>query len=460
MRVVLILLICWISLVAAQPGAPVVVLTQNGPIGPANADYLHRGFEKAVALHAQLVILKLDTPGGLDVSMRAIIKDILASPIPIATFVAPGGARAASAGTYILYASHIAAMAPATNLGAATPVAIGAAPGRSEPGTPTDKTAKNGAAKQASDGVDAASSEPTMTPMTRKQTSDAAAYIRGLAQLRGRNAEWAEKAVRNAASLSAEEALKLNVIDSIAADVPQLLGQLDGKKLSVLGRELRLSTAKAELIDDQPGWRTRLLAVIADPSVAYVLLLLGIYGLLFEFYSPGMVAPGVVGGISLLLALFAFQMLPESSVGLALVALGVGLMISEHFVPGFGVLGIGGIVAFVIGSVMLVNPDVQGYSIPWSLVATVSVVSTALLAVVLNLVVSARKRPVVSGGGQMIGATGEVLEDAAGEGYARIRGEMWKVRFRAPLERGQRVRVVGIEGLVLAVEPVQKGEAK
>ena len=203
-----------------------------------------------------------------------------------------------------------------------------------------------------------------------------------------------------------------------------------------------------------------MLAVIADPSIAYVLLLLGIYGLLLEFYSPGLVAPGVVGGISLLLAMFAFQLLPESYTGLALVGLGVGLMISEHFVPGFGVLGIGGIVAFVIGSVMLVNPDVLGYSIPWAIIATASVASTALLAVLLNLVVSARKRPVVSGSGQMIGATGEVLQDAAGEAYARIRGEMWKVRFGAPLERGQRVRVVGIEGLVLAVEPLQNGDAK
>jgi membrane-bound serine protease (ClpP class) len=452
MRVVLALLIAWMSLAAAQPVAPVVVLTQNGPIGPANADYLHRGFEKAVALNAQLVILKLDTPGGLDVSMRAIIKDILASPIPIATFVAPGGARAASAGTYILYASHIAAMAPATNLGAATPVAIGTMPEPREPGTQAGKAAKDGESKRAT--------PSTETTMTRKQTSDAAAYIRGLAQLRGRNADWADKAVRDAVSLSAEEALELHAIDLIAADVPQLLRQLDGKKLSVLGRELRLGTAKVEPIDEPPDWRTRLLAVIADPGIAYVLFVLGIYGLLFEFYSPGLVAPGVVGGISLLLALFAFQMLPESYAGLALVVLGVGLMISEHFVPGFGVLGIGGIAAFAIGSVMLVNPDVLGYSVPWPMLAIGLVASTGLLAVVLNLVASARKRPVVSGSEQMIGETGEVLEDTAGEGYARVHGEMWKVRFGAPLERGQRVRVTGMDGLVLVVELVQKGDEK
>jgi membrane-bound serine protease (ClpP class) len=454
MRLVAILLLCWTCVAAARPGAPVVVLTQNGPIGPASADYLHLGFERAVALDAQLVVLKLDTPGGLDVSMRAIIKDILASPVPIATFVAPSGARAASAGTYMLYASHIAAMAPATNLGAATPVAIGAAPEQREPGTPVDKTAKDGTSKK---GFDSAATESTMT---RKQTSDAAAYIRGLAQLRGRNAEWAEEAVRRAVSLSAEEAVRLNVVDLIAADVPQLLEKLDGRKVLVLDRELKLATGKADVIDQLPGWRTRLLAVIADPSIAYVLLLLGIYGLLFEFYSPGLVAPGVVGGISLLLALFAFQMLPDSFTGLALLALGVGLMISEHFVPGFGALGIGGIVAFVIGSVMLVNPDVMGTRIPWAVVAAVAVGGAALLAVVLNLVVGARKRPVVSGGGQMIGATGEVLEDGAEAAYARIRGETWKVRCGAPLQRGQRVRVTGIEGLVLAVEPEHKGDAK
>ena len=460
-RLFLLSLVFWpLAAMAAELERPVVLLDIKGPIGPATSDYIHRSLEKAWKQRAVLVIVRIDTPGGLGTSMREIIQDVLASPVPIATYVAPSGARAASAGTYILYASHIAAMAPGTNLGAATPIQMGApspaAPrGRGgdmhEPGT----NGEDGKGEGESTPLKGERPHPTLAD---KVVSDAVAYIRSLAQLRGRNADWAEKAVTEAASLPAEEALEAEVIDLLARNVTELLEKLDGRTVEVLDEEKVLRTAEVPVTTIEPDWRTEFLAVITNPNIAFFLLLLGFYGLIFEFTHPGAILPGVAGGISLLLALYALHVLPINFAGLGLILLGIAFMVAEAFVPAFGALGIGGVIAFVVGSVMLLDTDVPGFQISWLLITAVGGTSSICFVIVLGLAVRARHRPVVSGPEEMIGTEGLVLDWADGEGRVRAHGEIWRASATQSLEANQRVRVAGLEGLTLVVEPAKDRE--
>jgi membrane-bound serine protease (ClpP class) len=374
-----------------------------------------------------------------------MIKDILASPVPVATFVAPAGARAASAGTYLLYASHIAAMTPASNLGAATPVAIGL-PGSGEPANPLPaaKPASGASAPAAHEGGDA---------LAAKRIADASAYIRSLAQLRGRNADWAERAVREAVSLPAREALQLKVVDLVANDVPDLLRQLDGRELQVAGGARQLATRDAPVVAFDEDWRSELLSTVTNPSFALLLMMAGIWGLIFEFASPGMVAPGVIGAICLLLALFGLQMLPVNYVGLALILLGVGFLVAEAFTPSYGVLGVGGVAAFGFGSVMLIDSDSPGWGIPLPLIGVLAVVSAAFILLVGAMAAKARRQPVVTGSQILVGADGERVEFAGGEGWALVQGVHWKVRGPAQLQPGARVRVTAVRDGVLEVAP-------
>lgn len=427
------------------------VVDINGAIGPATADYFIRALKEAANDDVELVVMKLDTPGGLVSSLRDMVKEILASPVPVAVYVAPNGARAASAGTYLTYASHIAAMAPVTNIGSSTPVSIGGEGGGfPAPGGFDDP---RNSEEQGEESEESPPSDPSA--MDKKVVNDAVAYIRSLAELRGRNADWAELTVREAANLTASEALEMNVIEYIANDLPELLEAVDGKTISnVDGADVTLETASATVVEVETDWRYEFLKVITDPNIAYLLLIIGINALLFEFYSPGLGAGGIVGVICLLMAAYALQMLPVSFAGLALLVVGFGLLVAEVFTPTYGVLGLGGVVAFLAGSLLLFDTDVEGFRVSIEIIVAFGLGTVALVYFVGRRAYQHWKRGPVSGVDAVIGETATVVEEFDKNGRVRVAGEIWSAVCDTPLNKDDTVIVKSMDGLTLTVEKV------
>ncbi len=423
------------------PTGTVWVVGIDGAIGPASSDFLTRSFEKARLSVARLIIIKMNTPGGLDASMRDIIKLILASEIPVATYVSPSGSRAASAGTYILYASHIATMAPATNLGAATPVQIGA------PTMPSPPVPSAGEEEE-DDQADKS------TAMERKMVNDAAAYIRGLADMRGRNADWAEEAVREASSLSSAEALDMNVIDFVAEDISDLMAKIEGMSVNVNGNEMVIMIEDSVIHEEKPDWRTELLTILTNPNLVMILGMIGIYGIILEFYNPGSLVPGIIGIICLVMAGYALQMLPVNYAGLTLMLIGIVLIIAEAMVPSFGILGFGGIVAFLMGGLMLFDTDSGAFQIGWPVLGATVFVMAIVIIVTIRLALKMRKQSVTTGIEVLIGREGEVLIDFKQKGQVRIGGEIWAARSTVDVKQGDSVRVLAVDGLMLEVEKI------
>jgi membrane-bound serine protease (ClpP class) len=460
--VILTLLAFLVFSSTARADGTAIVLDLEGALGVATAEYIIGGIEQAEEQGANIVIIRMDTPGGLVAPMRDIVQSILGSEVPVVTYVSPGGARADSAGTYILLASHIAAMAPTTHLGAATPVSLtgdGFSPGEDEePESSPDDSADEDQDGEAEETTEEQEDAPS-TAMERKVINDAIAYIRGLAEAHGRNADWAEDAVRNAATLTATEALEMNVIDLIANDREDLLIAIDGREVLINNRPFIIDSESLVIETIEPNWRLKILNTIASPEVAILLLMVGLYGLMFEGYNPGAILPGVAGVICLLLAAYALQVMPVNYAGLALIIVGLILIIAEAFVPSFGALGLGGIIALIFGSIMMFDSGIPGFGISITFIVSLAVAMGGLLLWLVTYLLRFRRRGAVSGRESILGGTGVAMESFTGDGHVWLESETWAARSKVPIEKDQKVSISAMKGLVLDVEPIDAGQS-
>lgn len=416
---IIILFLLFFSIPSNSEERHAIVLKVDGVINPVSAEYIINGIKEASASNAEILIIQLDTPGGLDTSMRLIIKEIMASNVPVAVYVSPSGSRAASAGAFITIAAHVAAMAHGTNIGAAHPVSMGGKMDRE---------------------------------MSKKVENDAAAYIISLAKKRGRNEVWAEKAVRKSVSISEDEAKKENVIDLVAENIDLLLKELNGRKVEVVSGSKTVNTEGIKLRHIEMTLRQKILDALSNPNIAYMLMFLGFYGLFFELSNPGAILPGIVGAISLILAFYSLQALPVNYAGLLLILLSIVLFILEIKVTSYGALTLGGIISLVLGSMMLIESPAPYMKISFYVILPAAIATAAFFIFLVGAGIKAQKKKPTTGKEGLIGETGIAESDIKGEGKVFVHGELWEAYSSEEIKRGSEIVITGVEGLKLTVE--------